>query len=130
LKNLLLLFSHKMTAIQEEQAVKMLGVSQYKYLPKDLQKMWSDVPPDAPNLSGYLEPIKKWIADEAEPGDYILVQGDYGATYIMVNYAFLKGFVPIYATTERSVEEKESMDGEIQLQRRFSHVRYRLYERC
>lgn len=129
MRKLYLLFSHRLTDEQRKQALEQLKVKEIKYLPEPLQKAWSNVPPDVPYINDYLAPIKEWLDSEADPGDYVLVQGDFGAAYIMVNWAFSKGFVPVYSTTERAAEEKMGPDGEVQLSRRFSHVRYRLYER-
>ncbi|MBA1336536.1 MAG: Uncharacterized protein HPY66_2971 [Firmicutes bacterium] len=129
MRKLYLLFSHRLTEVQEKQAIEELKAKRVKYLPEHLQKLWSNVPPDIPTLKEYLKPIIEWLESEVEPEDYILVQGDFGATYIMVNWAFSQGYIPIYSTTVRKSEEKVGTDGEIELNRKFSHRRYRLYEK-
>lgn len=70
--------------------------------------------------------FKKWISQNARAGDVALVQGDFGLTYAMVNFCKEKGLIPVYATTERKVEE-EKKDGVVLVKRTFNHVRFRVY---
>jgi len=129
LKNLYLIFSHRLTDEQEKQAMEQLEIKECIYLPVSLQKLWSNIPPDIHSIKDYLVPLKEWLIGEAKPKDFVLVQGDFGATYIMVDLALSKGFVPIYATTKRYAEERIGPGGEIQLIKRFSHTQYRQYEK-
>ena len=59
--------------------------------------------------------------------DYVLVQGDFGACCLMVDYARRLGLLPIYSTTRREVHEECLKDGSIRLVRSFRHVRFREY---
>jgi len=63
----------------------------------------------------------------AQPGDLVLIQGDFGATCLMVEYARSLGLTPIYATTARISEDKILPDGSVQTVRRFVHRRFRKY---
>jgi hypothetical protein len=85
------------------------------------------VPADLEGIDGYLAPIKDWLAQEGKAGDYILIQGDFGATWIMVNHAFKLGLVPVYSTTERQAEQTIAADGAVQLIHHFRHRRFRRY---
>lgn len=128
LPDLYLLVSHKLTDQQKREAYEGLGVKEIHYLPDDLKILWSQIPPDIPSITGYIESVKEWLAGRVKEGDYIIIQGDFGATYQMVSWAFSKGLIPIYATTERKVGE--SRDGEkISTKRVFEHVRFRFYEK-
>ena len=60
-------------------------------------------------------------------GDYILIQGDFGACFLMVQFAFEKGFIPIYSTTEREAVETHGEDGSVSLTHRFKHRIFRRY---
>jgi hypothetical protein len=56
------------------------------------------------------------------------VQGDFGATFAMIQFAYKLGMLPVYATTQRRAVE--SRDGDkIVTTRVFEHVRFRIYER-
>ncbi len=129
LKNLYLIFSHRLTDEQKNQAKEQLRIKECIYLPVPLQGLWSNIPPDTRSIKDYLAPIAEWLIGDARPGDFVLIQGDFGATYIMVNLALSKGLVPVYATTKRDAEEMIGPNGEIQLIKKFSHVQYRQYEK-
>ena len=104
-----------------------MGVNEIHYLPDDLKILWSQIPPDIADISDYIQPIKEWLNKRIKPGDYILIQGDFGATYIMVRWALAKGLKPIYATTERKVIETHDGD-KVSSKKIFEHVRFRFYE--
>lgn len=109
------------------EAYKNLGVEKIYYLPDYLRSMWSQIPPDIPEIREYIQPIKEWLEGKVKKGDYMLVQGDFGATYQMVKWAFSKNYRPIYATTKRTAVEMRQ-DEKIITNRQFEHVRFRFYE--
>lgn len=122
-----LIFNHEITGRQAEDARESLGVERIVEPPADLKGLWKSVPPDIPEISSYLEPVKKWLEDNAAPSDYVLVQGDFGATYLMVNFALERGLVPVYSTTDREALEKHDDDGSVSLVHRFKHRIFRRY---
>lgn len=124
---LILLFNHQLTPDQELDARRNLGITRVVEPPEDLRELWGTVPPDLHELSAYLEPVKHWLATHSSPGDYVLIQGDFGATHLMVKFAFEKGFIPIYSTTEREATEELQADGSVRLSHRFLHKRFRKY---
>ncbi len=124
---LYLLFSHSLTPDQVEDAGVSLGVSQIVGLPDNLQKQFSNVPPDLEALQEYLQPIQSWLTENAKQGDFALVQGDFGATYSLVNHCKQIGAIPIYATTERQSIDAKQADGSVVTQRVFKHKIFRKY---
>lgn len=128
-RNMLLIFNHRITRLQEEDARNSLGVERIVGLPADLQALWSRVPPNVPAIDEYLGPVKEWLEGRAAEGDYILIQGDFGACYLMVGFAFEKGLVPIYSTTEREAIEEYAEDGSVNTFHRFEHRMFRIYGR-
>ena len=96
-------------------------------LPLDLKELWRQVPPDMKKISGYLGPVKTWLAEKAAESDYVLIQGDFGACYIMVKFAFENGLIPIYSTTRREVVEVYASDGTVKLVHQFRHKIFRRY---
>jgi hypothetical protein len=127
MKTLYLLFNHSLTQSQEADAQEALGVERFEALPESLQKLWSQVTADLENLLMYLEPIKVWI-EQAKPADYVLIQGDYGATVHLVQYCQQGNFgLPIYSTTTRQTHEIKQPDGSIEVKRTIKHCRFRIY---
>ena len=117
-----LLFSHKLTNAQIEDA-KKLGVDEFIYLPEDLQRKFSNVPPELENIKEYAKDFEKFL-ENAKSGDYVLIQGDFGLTCHMVNFSKSKGLIPVYATTKR-ISKDMKKDGKIIKVSEFKHIRFR-----
>ncbi len=124
----ILIFSHELTAEQEIDLREKWGVNRITSMPGDISLSWKNVPPELPSLKNYVQPVLRWLIDIASPGDLVLVQGDFGATFIVVNFALRVGFVPVYATTARHVRETKLPDGVVEQTRLFSHRMFRKYE--
>jgi len=116
-----LFFSHKLTPEQTEDA-KSMGVDEFVYLPKELQKSFSMVPPELENLDEYVKPFFKFLKS-ADNGDLVLIQGDFGVVCKLVEFCKKRGLKAIYATTKREViVEKDGTKVS-----KFQHIRYRSY---
>ena len=126
MKQMFLLFSHKLTPLQEKDAKESLGVDKFVTLPDDLQNLWSNIPPELEKLDEYLTPLKNFIKDNAKNGDYVLIQGDFGGCYEMVNFVKSLGLIAIHSTTKRDAVEK-IVDGKVEKFSRFEHVIFRRY---
>jgi len=124
---LYLLLNHQLTSLQKNDAHNSLGVEQIVEPPETLKELWRRIPPDMPSIDEYLNPMKQWLYGQAHLGDYVLIQGDFGACYLMVGYAFSLRLVPVYSTTDRRAKEELTQDGSIKLVHRFKHHIYRLY---
>lgn len=122
-----LLFNHALTEDQFSDAKASLLCDVVVSLPKNLQELWSNVPPDLESLEKYLELIKEYIYANAKKDDFVLIQGDFGATYIMVNFLKNLGAKPIYSTTSRDAIEIKEGDKIIK-KSIFKHERFREYE--
>lgn len=125
--SLLLLFNHTPTALQEEDARRSLGVEKIVHLPEFLRPVWNSVPPELEKIEGYLAPIRSWVLEASRTGDCLLIQGDFGVTYLMVRFAFENDLVPVYSTTERVADEEHGPDGSVRLVHNFKHCRFRKY---
>ena len=123
---MVLLFSHKLTKEQEIDAIQNLKVKEFVYLPQDLQKLWSNIPPDINDLDKFLEPIKEFLKQNINEKDFVLIQGDFGATCKMVNFVKNLNAIPIYATTKRETKEK-LIDNKIIKTSIFKHIAFRSY---
>lgn len=125
-KRMLLVFSHQLTEEQKKEAIDRFGVREFLKLPPELQRKWSAIPPELDSLNGYLEDILDWIEENGHRGDIALIEGDFGATMLAVNYCRRLGIIPVYAASERKVEEERYNDVVV-AKRTFKHVRFREY---
>ena len=127
MKQLALLFSHKLTSEQKKDIEKNLKVNTLYNLPDNLQKLWSQVPTHQDlDFNEYLEEIKIFLSRSLVEGDYVLIQGDFGATYHMVNFAKEQGFVPITSVNKRVSKEKIE-EGIVKKYSEFKHECFREY---
>ena len=125
--NLIVLFNHTLTEAQKADARASLGVEAIVDPPAHIRRLWAHVPPDAEALSSYLAPICAWLAETAVPGDFVLVQGEFGATFLMVSFCLKRGLIPVYSTTDRQAVEKHLPGDTVRIQHVFRHVRFRGY---
>jgi len=128
LKRMLVLFSHKLTEKQESDARSILGVTSLIYPPWDIQKILMDIPVQAASVSEILTPVVAWLNDHLQPKDYVLIQGEFGSTFFLVNMVFRKGGIPVYSTTRRYHKEAVYGDNVI-IEKVFEHERFRAYEK-
>lgn len=120
-KTLFILLNHKLTDKQKSEAQKRFGIERFVGLTNE---KWSNIPPELENLSEFLGEFKSALESNAKKGDYLLAQGDFGATYALVRFALHLGVTPIYATTKRiSVESIEN--GVKIIKKSFIHERFR-----
>lgn len=125
--SLFLLFNHELTPRQEEDARASLRVSDIREPPSEVKSMWRRIPPELKGIDAYLSPIKAWLEEEAQKGDFVLIQGDFGACFIMVRFAFEREMIPVYSTTDREADEAHHENGSITLTHHFKHVTFRQY---
>lgn len=125
-RKVLLLFSHQLTENQEKELVENFKVKKIVSLSSELQEMWSNVSIKE-NYKENLEKIKKYIEENFNENDVMLVQGNWGYTYNIVKWSIEKKLVPVYSYTERNVEEIK--DGEnVKKISYFKHVKFIEYE--
>ena len=129
MSKLFLIFNHQLTTLQEKEARAELVVDTIHHLPEDMQKFWSSIPPDEPEIKPCLKPIETWLSSQAKTGDYVLIQGDFGACFLMVNFAFEHNLIPVYSTTERYALEEEQPNGAVKVIHHFQHQIFRKYGR-
>lgn len=127
--NMLVLLSHQLTGDQIQSIYNDLMLDDIIYLPEELKNLWSNIDPNIVSISELLIPFKNWIDITATQGDYIVIQGDMGATYNMINYAFDKKLIPCYTTTKRVTIDEQGINGTVNLTKQFKHVRFRVYEK-
>lgn len=124
---LYLLFNHTLTPYQVRDAEIYWDITEFVVLPAALQALWSNIPPDKDlNLVMHLKPIVDYFKKMKYMG-YVLVQGDFGGVFYLVNQLQSMGYTPLYATTKRKVVEEKLPDNTIVSKRIFKHVCFRKY---
>jgi len=126
MKQLFLLFSHSLTNAQKIDAKNSLHADRFISLPSDLQRLWSNIPENDKDISSYLFPLKKYLKLHANKGDFVLIQGDFGGVYNMVNFTKEINLIPIHSTTKREIRE-QIIGNEVKKISTFKHVIYRRY---
>lgn len=124
---LFLLFSHDLTDEQHQEIKNRFKVDEIIKLPQGIQEGWSNIPPKGEINTEYFNNIMEFLKQNAGEKNYAVVQGEFGAIYIMVNWCFENGFVPIYSTTKRVYEKEILDDGTILNKHFFKHVNFRHY---
>ena len=114
--------------MQESDARRCLGITVFIDPPADIQTLWGQVPSELETLANYLQPVRNWLAAHAKPRDYILIQGDFGACFLVAQMAFKLDLIAVYATTRREAVEEPLPDGSVRLTHQFRHVIFRKYE--
>lgn len=126
MKKMFLLFSHNLTQTQIDDAQNSLEIKEFVSLPNDLQMGWSNIPSEIESLKEYLIPFRNFLTENSEYDDVVLIQGDFGAVYQMVNFAKDLGLKAVYATTTRVIEEIVVDDKTVK-KSIFEHRRFREY---
>ena len=128
LKKMFLIFFHELTYFKKN-AIENSGVDEFVFLPDNLKIQQSDISPYDDNLTFCLQDLISWLKINARKSDYVLVQGDFGATFLIVDFCLKNDLIPIYSTTKREVITEIKNGENIKVSRLFTHVRFRKYER-
>ena len=121
-----LLFSHKLTDEQIKDAKENLGVKEFVYLPENLQERFSNIPPEIDDIKEYANIFLKFLKENASKDDYILIQGDFGVVFWVVEFCKENNLKAVYATTKRVVKEK-NINGKVVKISEFKHIKFRFY---
>ena len=104
MKKTFCLLNHKLTQKQIDELEKKFNSAQIIYPDENLAKLWAQIPPEKSN-NEVIEFVVLWLKNNASPGDFFIIQGEFGATFTLVDYALKTGLVPLYATTRRVAKE-------------------------
>ena len=129
MKTMFILMSHVLTEDQMNDAQRNHGVTDFMYLPKELQEKFSNVPPELESLTEYISPFLTFVKNNAKEGDMVCIQGEMGVVVSIVTElrVYLPSVQCVYATTQRVMEEVKNNDGSVTKVSVFKHVRFRLY---
>ncbi|WP_428157903.1 CRISPR-associated protein Csx20 [Desulfobacter sp.] len=122
------MFNHSLSKDQEADAQNIWGRQlHFVGLPAQLKALWSQIPADRKCLFDTLTPFRTWLEKESCPSDVVLIQGDFGATWLMVQHALNNSLVPVYSVTVRQAREEMAPDGTVKNTHFFKHRMFRVY---
>ena len=121
-----LIFSHKLSEDQINEAKSKFSIKEFIYLSSELQTIWSNVPPNCNDLDDWLSPLIYYLKNNICENDYVLIQGEFGSTYKVVNLVKSLRAKALYATTLRETIETTTADGVLK-QSIFKHCLFRFY---
>ena len=120
------LLNHALTQKQLTELGEKFNSKEIVYPEKNLAELWAQIPPEKSN-DEVVESVVSWLKNKAIPGDLFIIQGEFGSTFTLVDFALKNGLVPLYATTRRIA--KESRIGEtVHREYIFEHVCFKRYE--
>ena len=119
------LLNHTLTEAQLAELKERYHSIRVVYPPVDISAAWSQLPPGLSYDTNTIRSVISWL-DVAETGDTVILQGEAGSTFILVDYLLSRGLVPLHAVTRRvSSESNEGEDVKKSLV--FRHVCFRPY---
>lgn len=119
------LLNHSLTKNQLAELNERFGAEEIIYPSDELSKKWSQVPATPDLDMDLIRNVTDWLSS-ANQNDVLIVQGEFGSTFMIVDYALKNGIVPVHAVTKRVAQE--TRDGEVvKRQYIFEHVCFRKY---
>ena len=120
------LLNHELTQNQILELKNRFNVENIIYPPEELSRKWSQIPAEKELDKTIIGNVINWLTP-AKNGDLLIAQGEFGATFMIVDYALKNELVPLHAVTKRVAVEHR--DGEVvSKQYVFEHVCFRKYE--
>lgn len=128
MKRIFVLINHILTQRQINELKITYGQDcQFIFPPQDIKDYWAQIPPTTSLDPESIFQIVKWLS-QSEKDDILLVQGDFGATFMIADYALQNGLIPIQSVTKRI--EHEERDGEkVYKHYVFEHECFRKYKK-
>ena len=120
------LLNHELTQKQIAELNERFGSQEIFYPKEELSKLWSQILPEESN-DKIIKEVVFWLEKNASLKDIFVIQGEFGSTFTLVDFALKKGLVPLYATTRRIA--KEIRNGEtVHREYVFEHVCFKKYD--
>lgn len=120
------LLNHHLTDNQIKELNGKYLCDQIIYPGKELSDKWSGIAPVSELDMNTIKEVINWL-DSSSMDDVLVIQGEFGSTFYIVDYALQKGIIPVHAVTKRVAQE--SREGEIVKRSYvFEHCCYRKYK--
>ena len=120
------LLNHKLTQNQINELKNKFSIKEILYPEKELSVKWSQIPAIEELSMDVICSVVKWLSS-AQENDVLIIQGEFGSTFMIVDYALKNKLIPVHAVTKRVA--KESREGEtVHREYIFEHVCFRKYK--
>ena len=119
------LLNHTLTEIQIKELKEEFGAPEIVYPSEELSKKWSQIPATRELDMTPIQEVIEWLS-AAQTSDVLIIQGEFGSTFMLVDYALKRGLIPVHAVTKRVAQEVR-IGEKIQKQHTFEHVCFRRY---
>ena len=129
-KSILVIFNHGTLSKDQIDYLKFenrIEKENILYLDDKNKTIWGNIDTESSVIN--LDKLEEFILDKTKIDDYILIQGEFGAVFKLVDFCFRIGRIPVYATSKRESQDFEKEDGSIEKRSVFKFVRFREYER-
>jgi hypothetical protein len=119
------LLNHPLTQNQITELETVFNSGRIVYPPAGVSSAWGGIPAEKSLSAEHLRPFTQWLS-AAHEGDCVVLQGEAGATFALVDFALSRGLVPLHSVTQRVA--RENRDGEKVFRSYvFEHICFRRY---
>ncbi|GAB4187719.1 MAG: CRISPR-associated protein Csx20 [Calditrichia bacterium] len=129
MRKMFVLLNHTLTEKQIREARDVWKVDSIVETPEQIRTFWSQIDAQMEFNKESMAIVLNWLEENSGENDLVLIQGDFGAVFYLVDYCFHRKLVPVYATTRRTSREEMQPDGTVRKFSLFDHVRFRQYRR-
>ncbi len=121
------LLNHVLTYNQILELKTKFGAETIEYPPDSIKELWGNLPTTNEIIPQTFEIIIDWLCcKNAKKSDVIILQGEAGHSFYLIDYALKKDLIPIHSVTKRIA--KETIEGEIVKRFYvFEHICFRKY---
>ena len=119
------LLNHTLTETQIAELKERYHSTQVVYPPEAISAAWSQLPTGLSYDTDAIRSIINWLMT-AEPSDTVIIQGEVGSTFILVDYLISCGLIPLHAVSRR-VSADEHAGDIVRKTLIFKHVCFRPY---
>lgn len=120
------LLNHELTENQKNELFTKFNCESIIYPEKELSAIWSQIPAVESIDLSVIKAVTDWLGNTQE-GDVLIIQGEFGSTFMLVDYALKNKMIPLHAVTKRVATEQRNGET-VQRQYIFEHVCFRRYE--
>ncbi len=126
---LFILLSHRINDEQLLLLIRMYGAIELIYLPENLQTTFSNVDPNLQSLKNISVEIISWLKTyPISLSDKVVLQGESGLCFILLQWLFKQNIEVIYSTTLRHCKEIKLANGSIELRHFIKPIQFRKYQ--
>lgn len=121
------LLNHTLTKQQIRELKDIYNCNNVIYPPSKLSKQWAQIPPTKNIDKEIVASVIAWLKNEkAQKCDLFIIQGEFGYTFILVDYALRENLIPLHAVTKR-VEKEKQIGEKVYKTYVFEHICFRKY---